>query len=69
MKHMLYHETLVNNTTMGGTVCGTVLVLFNFLPGELTKTALLAATGAVVSFVVSLVLSELARRLKRRYNR
>jgi mannitol-specific phosphotransferase system IIBC component len=45
---------------------GTLLsVLANLHSGELVKTAVLAAVGATVSFIVSCLLKKLAKRLRR----
>lgn len=56
-----------NVDTKAGTLCGTLLVvLVQIDPSELLKTALLAATGAAVSFAVSTGLKWLVRRWKRK---
>ena len=53
--------------TAAGTVGGTVLSIFATIQsGDVTKTIVLAAVGAVVSFVVSVGLKLVARRLRRR---
>jgi hypothetical protein len=50
-----------------GTIGGTMLVLLMQLTSaEVVKTALLAAVGAAVSFIVSMVMKWLLRRLKKR---
>lgn len=48
-----------------GTIGGTLLAIAGVVdPGDLLKTAVLAATGAVVSFVVSAVLKYLFKSKK-----
>jgi hypothetical protein len=50
-----------------GTIGGTVLVLLlQLTTSEMLKTAVLAAIGAAVSFIVSLLLKWLVRKLKNR---
>jgi hypothetical protein len=50
-----------------GTIGGTAVVLLLQLTGsEVMKTALLAAVGAAVSFLVSLLMKWLLRKLKNR---
>lgn len=45
-----------DNNTLSCTVVGTLLVLLNSLnPGQLLNTVIIAATGALVSFIVSLL--------------
>jgi len=61
---MNFQFTTENNNTLGGTLGGTLLVLFNLNVEDVTKTAILAATGAIVSFLVSYGLAALAKRLK-----
>lgn len=52
--------------TAAGTAGGTVLsVLATIQSGDLTKTVILAALGAVVSFGVSLALKWVAKRWSR----
>ena len=54
-----------DNGTKAGIIGGTLLsVFFNIHTEDLIKTALLAATGAVVSFIVSLSLKWLAKKRK-----
>lgn len=48
--------------TAGGTLAVVLLQISN---GELVKTVVLAALGAAVSFMVSLVLKMVVRRLKK----
>jgi len=55
-----------DNTTKAGTVSGTLLTIFaNINSADLGKTMLLAAVGAVVSFIVTLLLKVLIRRFKK----
>jgi hypothetical protein len=51
---MSYNQHTASSSTMGGTFGGILLVMFNLHIHDLTKTAILAAAGAVVSFCVSL---------------
>ncbi|HEY4193928.1 MAG TPA: hypothetical protein VGM63_00215 [Mucilaginibacter sp.] len=48
--------------TAGGTLC---VVLANIQSGDILKTIILSATGALVSFSVSFCLKKLARWYKR----
>lgn len=44
-----------DNNTLSCTIAGTLLALLNSInPGELLNTVIIAATGALVSFIVSL---------------
>jgi hypothetical protein len=53
--------------TLTGTVGGTLFVLLvHISSGEILKTTLLAALGAVVSYAVSWGLKFLVKRLKRK---
>jgi mannitol-specific phosphotransferase system IIBC component len=62
---MASHQNIENGTIMG-TVCGTVLtVLVNIGSSDIIKTVVLAALGAVVSFSVSLLLKWLVKRLNK----
>jgi mannitol-specific phosphotransferase system IIBC component len=55
-----------DNTTKAGTASGTLLSIFaNINSGDVLKTAILAAIGAVVSFSVTLLLKLLVKRLKK----
>jgi mannitol-specific phosphotransferase system IIBC component len=55
-----------DNTTKAGTAGGTLLSIFaNINSGDVLKTAILAAIGAVVSFSVTLLLRLLIKRLKK----
>ena len=59
-------DTSPNTSLKAGTAGGALLViLVNIRPGEIGKTALLAAIGAIVSFSVSLLLKWLVKRLRR----
>ena len=52
--------------TRAGTLGGTLLCIFcNIHFADLTKTAILAAVGAAVSFGVSIALKSLVKRFKR----
>ena len=52
-------------STRAGTLGGTFLVLLLHISGEeLIKTALLAAVGATVSFLVSLLLKQVVKRMR-----
>jgi len=62
---MASHQHIENGTILG-TVCGTVLtVLVNIGSSDIIKTVVLAALGAVVSFSVSLLLKWLVKRLNK----
>jgi len=56
-----------NNTgTKAGTVGGTLLTIFyNIRSEDIVKTIVLAGVGAVVSFVVSLLLKSALRSFKK----
>jgi len=52
-----------NNNLKVGTAGGTLLVvLVNIQSADIIKTAILSATGALVSFIVSFILKKLAKR-------
>ncbi|WP_276504437.1 hypothetical protein [Terrimonas pollutisoli] len=52
--------------TKTGTVGGTITILLaNINSGDVIKTAVLAGVGAVVSFVLSLLLKELVKWWRR----
>ena len=54
-----------NHTTLIGTICGTVLtVIVNLDLQDITRTAVLAAVGAVVSFSVSVILKWIFKQRK-----
>ncbi len=53
-----------NSNTMGGTIGGTLLViLLQIHDTDVLKTCILAAIGAVVSYLVSLGMKWLVRRI------
>ncbi|MCU7550420.1 hypothetical protein OCK74_14965 [Chitinophagaceae bacterium LB-8] len=53
-------EHVFDNTTKAGTTAGTMLtILVNISSEDLLKTVVLAAVGAAVSFVVTLILKAL----------
>lgn len=55
-----------DNTTKAGTASGTLLTIFaNISSEDVIKTIILAAIGAAVSFVVTLSLKILIKRLKK----
>ncbi len=55
-----------DNSTKAGTAGGTLLtILANINCGDLIKTGVLAAVGAVVSFSVTLLLKFLIKRSKK----
>ena len=60
-------ETQHHHTgTLAGTISGTLLAFVgNIHSDDLVKTAVLAAIGAVVSFVVSIGLRWISKRVKR----
>ena len=50
-----------------GTITGAILIFFaNINSGDIGKTVLLAATGSVVSFLVSFLMKWLGEKWKRR---
>jgi len=50
-----------------GTVGGTILAIVGVVdPGDMLKTAILAAIGAVVSFIVSAILKRLFKSKKKK---
>lgn len=51
--------------TVMGTVSGTALSVIGISSADIVKTAVLAATGALVSFSVSLFLKWISKRLKK----
>ena len=54
------------NPTQAGTFGGTLLILWvNLENGDISRTIILAAIGAAVSFVVSLSLKSLTKVLRR----
>ena len=57
----------LNNNTKTGTLCGTMLVLlFKINSEDLLVSAVLAATGAAVSFGVSVFLKWLMERIRKK---
>ena len=55
-----------DNTTKAGTAGGTLLTIFaNISSEDVIKTVVLAAIGAVVSFIVTVVLKKILKRFKR----
>lgn len=55
-----------DNSTKVGTAGGTLLTIFaNINCGDILKTAVLAAVGAVVSFCITLFLKFLIKRIKK----
>ncbi|MEO8769977.1 MAG: hypothetical protein ABI402_07825 [Ferruginibacter sp.] len=60
-------QPLLNSNTKTGTLCGTMLVLlFKLNSEDLAVSAVLAATGATVSFLVSVLLKYLWGRIRRK---
>ncbi|MBX9852687.1 MAG: hypothetical protein K2X86_13155 [Cytophagaceae bacterium] len=60
---MNHHQN--NNGTIFGTIGGTLLSIFaNVDAGDIVKTAILAAVGAVASFGVSLLLKKIVQLIK-----
>lgn len=58
-------HSLFDSTSKAGTFTGTMLTIFaNISSPDVLKTALLAAIGAAVSFVVTHVLKVMLRRLR-----
>lgn len=54
--------------TAAGTIGGTFLsIVANIQSGDITKTAILATVGAVVSFLVSLGLKWMSKKVLRRH--
>ena len=67
---MAWTNYLINMDTRMGTWSGTLLVvLVNISAGELLKTTVLAAVGAVVSFMVSWLLKWSTHRYKQKRNK
>jgi hypothetical protein len=59
-------EQHFDNTTKAGVATGTVLtVLENISSQDLVKTTLLAAVGAFVSFIATLILKYIIQRFKK----
>jgi hypothetical protein len=56
-----------SNTTLVSTCCGTLLGVFsNITTHDLVKTAILAAIGAATSFIVSVSLKLLLRKITKK---
>ena len=56
-----------DTTSKAGTATGTMLtIIVNIHSADLIKTVVLAFVGAVVSFIVTLLLKLLIKRLKRK---
>lgn len=59
----------IDNNTVSCTIVGTALVLLNNIqPGELLNSVVIAATGTVVSFLVSLGCKFLWKKIHREHN-
>lgn len=59
-------NTIFDNSTKAGTAGGTLLTIFaNINSADLLKTSVLAALGAVVSFLVTILLKLFIKRLKK----
>lgn len=57
---------MFDSTVRRGTAGGTLLtILGNITSDDIAKTVILAAVGAVVSFVVTLMLKLLTKRIKK----
>jgi hypothetical protein len=65
-KLIVMHPNIDDNTRAG--IAGGVLltIIVNIQYGEVLKTAVLAAVGAVVSFCVSLLLKMIVKRFRKR---
>lgn len=59
-------ENIIHGNTLSGTIGGTLLVIFNLHAEEVTKTALLAAIGAMVSFAMSYSLTAIGKWMRNR---
>ena len=61
-------NNIVNDSsTQTGTIGGTLLsIAANISSGDLFRTAILAAVGAIVSFTVSVLLKMLLHRIKKK---
>ena len=58
---------MTDNNTKAGTIGGTLLSVFwNIQTVDIAKTVCLAVIGAVVSFVVSLMLKWVVRKIRER---
>lgn len=56
---------LSNKGTLMGTASGTALSVIGISSGDIVKTAVLAGTGALVSFSMSLFLKWISKRWKK----
>ena len=64
---MATHHPFVQGDIVSGTVSGTVLtVIVNLDSQDILKTVVLAALGAMVSFVVTLLLKWLVRKIHKK---
>lgn len=60
------NDAFITPASKAGTAGGVVtIILVNINSGEILKTIVLAAVGAVVSFTVSICLKWMIRRLKK----
>jgi hypothetical protein len=65
MKILILQEMTASNPTLMGTAGGTFLsVVPNLNSGDVLKTVLLAAVGAIVSFGISMVLKFVIKKYK-----
>jgi hypothetical protein len=55
-----------NHGTKAGTIGGLLFVLVGMEPGEITRTVILAATGAFVSYSVTMVIKCISRYFRRK---
>lgn len=59
-------KEVFDNTTKAGTAGGTLLTIFgNISSQDIFKTAVLAAVGAVISFIVTVFLKSIIKRIKK----
>jgi mannitol-specific phosphotransferase system IIBC component len=60
-------DQLYLNGTKAGTIGGTLIVIFaNIAVAEMIKTAFLAAIGAVVSFIISVLMNWVMKKMKKK---
>ena len=60
------NEPMIRKAIISGTAGGMILtIICNLRSGQLLSTICLAAVGATVSFLVSLLLKELVKRFRR----
>jgi hypothetical protein len=58
-------QPVFDTTSKAGTATGTfVIILANITSSDILRTALLAAIGAAVSFVVTMILKVLVRKMR-----